>query len=56
MALGLSQRKAMGILVASSALLVLLNVVLSCFVGVTLLLMVDVLLWIVANMAIAKFK
>ena len=54
MALGWSQKKTMAVIVASSFSLILCNILLSLLLNVTLLFCLDVLVWVVANLAIAR--
>ena len=52
MALGLSQHKAMVLIIMASGLLISLNVALSFFVGTTVMLIVDILIWIAMTLLI----
>ena len=52
MALGMSQHKAMVLIIMASGLLISLNVALSFFVGTTVMLIVDILIWIAMTLLI----
>ncbi len=54
LALGMSQRKAMMTIIASSVVLIALNYVLSAHIGITVLFLSDLALWIVINTILTR--
>lgn len=56
LALGMSQRSAMMVIIAASTALVLANYWLSAYINITLLLACDIAVWLAANMAINRAK
>ena len=54
LALGMKQRAAMGTIITISTLITLVNILLSTFIGVTLLLLIDMVAWTATNIFITK--
>ena len=54
MAMGMGQRKTMVVIISTSVLVTVLNVILSEQIGATIIICADILLWSVANILISN--